>query len=103
MAVSSSTVRAAAPSKNPLIYNITSPGSANTEFSQVLSTNTKQFIVKARGNATLKVAFVSGESSTNYITLSKHASLSQENLDATITLYMQCDKASEVIEILEWT
>lgn len=104
MPVSSTTVRGAAPSSTPNVINVTSPGAANTEFSQSLSTNTKQFLLRTRGNGKLQLSFTSGQSGTTFITLEKNASLSQQNLELTnITLYMQCDKASEIIEILEWT
>ena len=97
-------VRGAVVSRAPTIYNVISPATPNTEFSQALSLNTKQFIIRTRGNGTLKIAFNNGESGTNYVTLQKHAVLSQGDLDLTgITLYMQCDKISETIEILEWT
>jgi len=103
MAISSSTVRAAAPAKNPTIYNVVTPLTPATEFSQELGPNTKQFLVKVRGNATLQLAFFSGDSGTLYITLDKHTTFTQENLDASVTLYMQCDKALQTVEILEWT
>lgn len=104
MAVSSSTVRGAGPSKNPKVYNIVSPGTANTEFSQALDDTTKQFVIKCRGKGKLKIAFVSGETTTNFITIEKYASLSQMQLDTTgVVLYLSCDLASETIEILQWT
>lgn len=86
----------------PKIYNLSAP-TARTEVSHVLSTNTKQLIVRVRGVANLQLAFISGESSTNYITIPSGASLSLTDLKTSVTLYLQTDKNSQVIEILEWT
>jgi len=104
MSVATGTVRGAAPAKTPTIYNVTSPGTANVEFSQALSSNTKQFIVRVRGTADLQLSFNSGESGTVFLTVPRFASLHLDALDLVdVTLYMQCSGVSQVIEILEWT
>lgn len=90
------------PPATPKIYNMSAP-TARTEVSHVLSANTKQLIVRVRGVANLQLAFISGESSTNYITIPSGASLSLTDLKTSVTLYLQTDKNSQVIEILEWT
>lgn len=86
----------------PAIYNVSVP-LANTEVSQALSPSTKQFLIKVRGNATLKVAYTLGESGTNYITIPKGSVLVETGLDFTGTIYFQCDQASQTVEIREWT
>jgi hypothetical protein len=91
-------------SKAPKIYNKVSPVTINTEFSQALSADTKKYLIRARGNATIQLAFVATESATKFITIPKGVSYTEESLDLdSTTLYMQVDKVSEVIEILEWT
>lgn len=87
----------------PTIYNVTSPGTANTEFSQALSANTKQFMIRVRGNAKLQFSFASGTSGSNFITIPPGSNYHAEGVDvASATIYMQANKASQTIEILEW-
>lgn len=75
---------------------------ANTEYSHSLISNLKTIIIKGRGDETLKYSFTSGESSTKYITIPKGAVLTLDSLDFTgETLYIQSNKASSIIEILE--
>jgi hypothetical protein len=90
-------------SSTPTIYNKSVP-TANTEVSQALSANTKQFIIRVRGHgSTLKLAYVATESGTNYITIPKGCSMEVRNVDLTsTTLYFQCDVASQTVEIQEW-
>jgi hypothetical protein len=89
-------------SREPLVYNVEAEF-AGTEYSQALTPNTKSFLIRCRGDAVLKIAFQSGETSTNYITISKGSTYKQENLTFTGTLYFQSSKAAQVIEILEWS
>ena len=89
-------------SRTPTIYNVSSPGTANTEFSQALSDNTKSLIIRSRDRAKIQLAFNSGESGTDFISIPKGASLELNNLDfISKTLYMQVDQASVTVEILE--
>lgn len=83
------------------VYNVT-VSLANTEQSITLSNNTKSFLIKVRGNSSLKLAFNSGESSTNYITISPGANYYAEGLNFSGDLFFQTTKPSQVIEILEW-
>ena len=86
----------------PTIYNLSLPV-ANTEYSQALSTNTKRILIRARVGATLRVAFVSGDTLTNYFTMAPRTVYSEENLDLVgVTIYLQSDVAGNVAEILEW-
>lgn len=87
----------------PTIYNIISPGTANTEFSQALTTNTKKFTIRNRGKARLQFSFISGESGTNYITVWPGSNYTEVDLDLTsVTIYIMTAKASQTVEILEW-
>lgn len=90
------------PSATPKIYNLSAPTS-NVEVSQALSTDTKQLLIRVRGNAKLQLAFNVGESGTNYLTIPAGASLTLTELKTSATLYLQTDKNSQIIEILEWT
>lgn len=90
--------------ENPTIYNLTSPGTINTEFSQALSNGTKEFTIRTRGTGNLQFSFTVGTSGTNFIEVPAGSSFTQGNLLLTgRTLYMQVDTTSESVEILEWT
>lgn len=87
---------------NPTIYN-KAVATANTEVSQVLSSNVKRFLVRCRESATLKLAYNSGESGTKFITLKPHTVYNEEGLNATsLTLFLQSDVAGVTVEIVEW-
>lgn len=88
--------------QSPTVYNISVP-LANTEVSQALSDNTKSFTIRVRGISSLKLAFVATESSTNYITVAAGSSYTAEGLNFTGSLYFQTNKASQTVEIVEWT
>lgn len=86
----------------PTIYNV-SAVSAGTEYSQALNTDTNKFIIRVRGRANLQLAFTVTESATNYITIPAGSSFTADSLSFGGTLYFQTDKASQIVEILEWT
>jgi|TARA_Y100000310_G_scaffold177773_1_gene177775 hypothetical protein len=91
----------------PTIYNVT-VASANSEESQALSANTKQFFVKLRGrSSSLRMAFVTGgadASTGTFITIPANGFLSPAGLDfSSKTLYFETSGASQVIEIMEFS
>lgn len=81
----------------PVIYNVT-VGLANTEFSQALPGNCKEFFLKARGNAKIQVSYTSGDSGLNFITVPPGAVFNDENFYVSQTIYFQTNKP-DVIEI----
>jgi hypothetical protein len=86
------------------IYNVVSPVTPNTEFSQALNNGVKKLIIRTRGNGNLQVCFESGNSNIEFFTIPCGATYSEDNLNLNgVTLYLQTNKASEVIEILEWS
>lgn len=91
-------------STTPAIYNVSAPV-AGTEYSQVLTDGTKKIFVSSRDRkATVQFSFVSSTTGTNYITIPAGASYNEEGLNLTgVTIYFQTDKASQTIEIKEWT
>ena len=90
--------------QTPTIYNVDMT-TANTEYSQALPANTRKLDIKLRvQNALLKIAFVEGESGTNYIQISYGSSLHLENVKLNnIIVYFQSPSNSQVCEILAWT
>ena len=90
-------------STTPIIYNVSAP-TAGTPVSQALSTNTKKILIRVRGNANAQFTFVSGETNTKFITISRGSAYNESNLNLTsTTLFIQTDKNSQLIEILEWS
>lgn len=85
----------------PAIYNVSVP-LASTEVSQALSANVKRFTIRVRGNSKIQLSFISGQSGTNYITIPKGCTYTEDQLNFTGTLYFQTSNGSQVVEILEW-
>jgi hypothetical protein len=75
---------------------------SNTEYSHVLQDNLTQLRIKCRSNATLQYAFKNGESATNFWTIPRGC---VDNIDGLSfsgkTLYIQSDKTSVIVEIME--
>jgi hypothetical protein len=83
------------------IYNV-SCVLANTEYSQALSAGTNWILIRARQNSTVKLAFIAGQSGTNFITIPSGASLTLDKMDLTgKTIYFQANVAATDVEILE--
>ena len=90
------------PALSQTVYNVAA-AVAGTEYSQVLSNNVKKFAIKCRGNAQIQLAFVSGQTGSNFITIPSGAVLSEDSLLLTgKTLYFQTNKPTQIVEILEW-
>lgn len=89
---------------NPTIFNLDLP-IVNTEDSYILPAGTKQFLVQVRNsNAKLQLAYISGDSSLNFLTIKPNNWYSMDGLDATasVTLYIQSNLANTVVEITSW-
>lgn len=86
---------------SPTIYNV-SVTLANTEYSQALSANTKAFTIKVRGTGSIKLAFTSGQSGTNYLTIHGGSTYSAGSIDYSGSLYFQSPKAAQLVEIVAW-
>jgi len=87
---------------SPNIYNLSMP-IAGTEYSQALSNGTKKILVRARNRSQLRIAFISGDTSTTWITVEPGAVYFEENLDLNnVIIYLQSTAASQITEILEW-
>jgi hypothetical protein len=80
------------------LINLTVP-TANTEVSQVLPTNTKSFSIYNRDKSKIQLAFTSGESNTNYITIPPGKTYYNNNFYTNLTIYLRCYKGAQTIEI----
>lgn len=88
---------------NLKIYNLTLT-LANTEYSQILTRGITYFEVRCRSIADMKMAFVSTESGTTYITIFGGSSwYTKQKLPdgTTVTIYLQSPSAGVVAEIIE--
>lgn len=88
---------------SPSIINLSMPISGN-EYSQLLPLNVKKFLLRSRLSGRLQVAYVSGESLTNFLTVSPGAVYSEEGLEATspLTLYVNSSKPLDTLELIYW-
>lgn len=88
--------------QNPTIQNTTAT-LAGTEYSIVLPANTKRFILRARDSAKLQIAYVSGQTATEYYTVYPGFCLAEDSINkASLTVYFQSSKAGEEIEVKSW-
>lgn len=88
----------------PIIVNYTITA-IDTEQTVLLPANTVDFVIRVRDTAdSIKVAFVSTESGTNFITLDVNLPVYRaEDVYLTKqTLYVQSPSTDPVIEILAW-
>ena len=84
------------------IFNVTIT-SANTEQSQALPANTKEFLIRTRGSAELKLAYDSGDSGTLFVTIPGRATKTVSRFFKAQTLYFQSPTAGEIVEIEAYT
>lgn len=74
---------------------------ANTEYSYLLPTATKRFIIKLRGGASFRIAYVAA--ATEWLTVSAGNFYSEDDLVLPgTTLYFQSPAAAQVAEIVYW-
>lgn len=90
----------------PTIYNLTLT-LANTEYSQLLTTDTKQFRFRCRTLYDIRYAYVTGKVATPtapYLTLPAGCDFSSDSNDLTATtVYFASAQAGVVVEIECWT
>ncbi len=75
---------------------------ANVEQSLVLPTSICGYLIKTRGNGSLKLTHVSGESGTNYLEIPGKSSYTDDHSFANLTLYFQSPQVGEVVEVVVW-
>lgn len=89
---------------NPTVFNLSMPV-ANTEYNYTFPAALKQFTLKPRGLSSLKLAYVSGETASNFATVPAGAFYHENAIlrSATLTVYIQANKANETLELIYWT
>jgi len=103
MGTQTQTFRSAAASSSDIEITNKLLDDKDTEYSHLLSNSLKQIIIKSRTTrADLKIAFVSTESGTKYITIWSGSQFSIADLNFSgKTLYVQSSKDATVVEIVE--
>lgn len=95
-------IRATPSASNPKISNVILT-LANTEYSHTFSTGTQSLLIRARGNSKLQIAFISGDTNIEFLTIPRGATLSMPDLGFSGTVYVEGNVAGDVVEIVEWT
>ena len=87
----------------PLITNKTMT-LANTEYNHTFQDNCKKILVRERsGGEDVKIAWVSGESGTNYFTLGAGSTKAIDGFHVYARImYFQCTAVGKILEIEEW-
>lgn len=87
----------------PNIQNVAMT-TANTEYNFSLPVGTKQWRLKNRGMGKVQYTFQSGDSDTNFFTLSPGAVHNYDSLalGAGLTVYVRNSKDGEVLEVISW-
>jgi hypothetical protein len=78
---------------------------ANTEMSHTLVAKSDRFAIKVRdGEASTRLAFVAGQTATNYTKINRGVVFDCGSMDLTapFTIYFSTDKPGVVIEVINW-
>jgi hypothetical protein len=94
--------------KNPSAMSIinTSIANADTEIAQLLPDETKRFRIRVRGNkGKLRLAYVAGETATNYRTITRGFVWDSDIIDIAngTNIYLLSNQDNIVVEIEVWT
>lgn len=89
---------------NPVITSL-AMASANTEYSITLPSGTRQFYLKARNDSSIKIAYLTGQTSTNYVIMYPGSTYFRDKIrrSTPLTIYFASSKASELLEVEYWT
>lgn len=74
---------------------------ANTEYSHVLQADVSQIRIRCQERATLKIAFVPGETFTKFWTIRSDTCDTIDGLTFNGTLYLQSNKSNVTVEVME--
>lgn len=93
------------PATTPAVYNVTMTN-ADTEYSQALPSGCRKFTVHCRDGTEFRLAFVTGKVATPtapYLTVPENACYWEDNVKSSGTIYVACDTAGKVVEIVAWS
>lgn len=84
------------------IYNVTTT-LADTEYSQSLPSDTKGFLLRSRNLATTKIAYASGGTGSDYLTVLPGNVYEDKYFYSSQTLYFRSSVAGAIIEIVAYS
>ncbi len=87
--------------KTQTTFNVTI-AAADVEQSLVLPAQICGYLIKTRGNGSLKLTHVSGQSGTNFLEIPSKSSYTDDHNFANLTLYFQSPTVGEVVEVVVW-
>lgn len=89
---------------SPVVENVSFPTSG-TEQSITFPVGTLKGFLKVRGKSVMQIAFTNGDSGTTYLSIwpGDRYEIVDIKPTATITLYIQCSKDNEVVEVERWS
>lgn len=78
---------------------------ADTEYSYVIPSGAREFSLRVRNDSILKIAYTSGQSGTNYVTVYPGMTYRRDKLrrSSSLTIYYRSSKSGEVLELEYWT
>lgn len=74
----------------------------NTEYSYALPSGTKKIKIRARGKSRIRLAGITGQTSTTFFTIHPGETYEDDMITATITIYFETNNALEIVEIISW-
>lgn len=78
---------------------------ANTEYFLTLPAGTRQFALKSRTDSIIKIAYLTGQMSSNYVIMYPGSTYFRERIRRSnqLIVYFASSKASDVLEVEYWT
>lgn len=90
------------PVKNPVVYAVATSLTPATETSFAV-TLVKRFTMTNRGNTRIQLAYVAGQSDTNFISIFPGSSYQEDSIDTqTLTFYIQSASPTQRLEVVTW-
>lgn len=78
---------------------------SGTEYAVVIPAGSVKFRIYSRKHGKLQYSYTSGQSGLAYLTIESGNSHTEEGItsSASLTIYIQSSKASDILEVLTWT
>lgn len=90
------------PPSIPLVFTSAAPVTPLDQFTLIIPSGTKKFLIKPRTQSSFLVSF--DVSFIDYISFSANSYYSEENiLVDSMTIYLKCSVASTVMECITWS
>lgn len=90
------------PASTPLVLTSTAPATPFDQFTLVIPSGTKRFLIKPRTQSNFLLSF--DVSFVDYVSFSANSYYSEDNiLIDSMTIYLKCSVASTVMECITWS